>query len=124
MAYIESQSPDEPFFLYFPLPAPHKPIIPNGNFQDKSGLNAWGDFVMQVDWTVGQVMQALMRRQLADSTLLIVTSDNGATPGADFEALGRHGHDPSQIYRGHKADIFEGGPSRRVCGPVASDDRR
>ncbi len=44
-----------------------------------------------------------------DNTLLIVTSDNGATPGCDFPALNKLGHDPSHIYRGYKADIFEGG---------------
>ena len=109
VGYINQQSEDKPFFLYFPLNAPHKPIIPSENFQNKSGLNEWGDFVMQVDWTVGQVMQALEKKGLAKNTLFIVTSDNGATPGADFPFLINKGHDPSHIYRGHKADIFEGG---------------
>jgi arylsulfatase A-like enzyme len=109
VGYIEKQSSDKPFFLYFPLPAPHKPIIPNKKYQNKSGLNEWGDFVMQVDWTVGQVIKALDKQGLAKNTLLIVTSDNGATPGADFPTLIGMGHDPSHIYRGHKADIFEGG---------------
>ncbi|MDP7017264.1 MAG: sulfatase-like hydrolase/transferase, partial [Pirellulaceae bacterium] len=99
----------KPFFLYFPLPAPHKPIIPTSKYQGKSGLNEWGDFVMQVDWTVGQVIKALERKNLAENTLLIVTSDNGATPGADFAALKKKGHNPSQRLRGNKADIFEGG---------------
>jgi len=81
--YIESQKGDKPFFLYFPLSAPHKPIIPSDRFQNKSGLNEWGDFVMQVDWTVGQVMQALEKKGLEKNTLFILTSDNGATPGAD-----------------------------------------
>ncbi|MCH2201753.1 MAG: arylsulfatase [Fuerstiella sp.] len=107
--YINAQSTDKPFFLYFPLPAPHKPILPTKRFEHKSGLNEWGDFVMQVDWTIGQVMQAVDARGLAENTLLIVTSDNGATPGADFAALGSKGHDPSGRFRGHKADIFEGG---------------
>jgi len=107
--YIKTQNEEKPFFLYFPLTAPHKPIIPTAKFQNQSGLNEWGDFVMQVDWTVGQVMRAVESQGLAENTLLIVTSDNGATPGADFETLGRHGHDPSHHFRGHKADIFEGG---------------
>ena len=106
---INSQSSDKPFFLYFPLTAPHMPILPAPRFQNKSGLNPWGDFVMQVDWTVGQVINALEKQGVAENTLLIVTSDNGATLGADFATLAEKGHDPSYIYRGQKADIFEGG---------------
>jgi len=107
--FIEAQTPDKPFLLYFPLTAPHKPIIPQPRFQNQSGLNDWGDFVMQVDWTVGEVMNALQKKGLADNTLLMVTSDNGATPGADFPFLVERGHNPSHVYRGHKADLFEGG---------------
>ena len=107
--YVTSQSDDKPFFLYFPLTAPHKPIIPSDQFLNKSGLNEWGDFVMQVDTTIGRVMEAVESKGLAENTLFIVTSDNGATPGADFGFLGRQGHDPSYHFRGHKADIFEGG---------------
>ncbi len=107
--YVNSQSKDKPFFLYFPLTAPHKPIIPTDQFLNKSGLNEWGDFVMQVDSTIGRVMEAVESKGMSDNTLFIVTSDNGATPGADFRLLGRKGHDPSHHFRGHKADIFEGG---------------
>lgn len=109
VSYIEKQDSEKPFFLYFPLPAPHKPIIPTKKFQNKSGLNPWGDFVMQVDATIDRVSQALKEKGLADNTLFIVTSDNGATPGADFPALGKLGHDPSYVFRGNKADIYEGG---------------
>lgn len=107
--YIEDQTAEKPFFLYFPLPAPHTPIVPTEAFQNKSGLNEWGDFVMQVDSVVGTVMQTLEKQGLAENTLLIVTSDNGATPKSDFPALKAKGHNPSAIYRGNKADIFEGG---------------
>ncbi len=109
VGFIERQSADKPFFMYFPLTAPHKPIMPSKEFQGKSGLNEWGDFVLQVDWTVGQVLKALKRKGLEDNTLVIFTSDNGATPGADFAYLEKYGHDPSYVFRGHKADIFEGG---------------
>ena len=109
VGFIERQSKAKPFFLYFPLTAPHKPIMPGKEFQGKSGLNEWGDFVLQVDWTVGQVLKALKQKGLEDNTLIILTSDNGATPGADFAFLEKSGHDPSYIFRGHKADIFEGG---------------
>lgn len=107
--FIDRQQSSKPFFLYFPLTAPHKPIIPSDQFQNKSGLNEWGDFVMQVDSTIGRVIDAVNRKGMTKNTLIIVTSDNGATPGADFKTLISKGHDPSGPLRGHKADIFEGG---------------
>jgi arylsulfatase A-like enzyme len=100
---------DKPFFLYMPLSAPHTPIAPTKDFQGKSGLNDYGDFVMQVDHTIGQVMDALGRNGLADNTLVILTSDNGCSPAANFPQLLAKGHNPSYVFRGHKADIFEGG---------------
>ena len=107
--YANSQTRNQPFFLYSPLTAPHKPIIPERRFQGRSGLNEWGDFVMQVDWTIGQVMRAMDEKGFTHNTLFIVASDNGATPGADFALLEEKGHDPSYKFRGHKADIFKGG---------------
>ncbi|MHB8902092.1 MAG: sulfatase-like hydrolase/transferase, partial [Thermoguttaceae bacterium] len=56
-----------------------------------------------------QVLDALEKNGLADDTLVFFTSDNGCSPQADFPALIQKGHDPSTIYRGHKADIWEGG---------------
>ncbi len=108
--YIEKQAlEEEPFFLYFPLPAPHTPILPTEKFQGVSGTNEYGDFVLMVDDVVGQIMAALEQTGEADNTLVIFTSDNGCSPMANFEELAGAGHDPSGIYRGHKADIFEGG---------------
>lgn len=110
VAYINERGKSKkPFFLYFALTAPHTPILPSKEFQGKSGTNEYGDFVVQVDWTVGQVMQALEQNGLKDNTLIIFTSDNGPSPNADFEKLAELGHSPSHVYRGHKADIFEGG---------------
>ena len=99
----------QPFFLYFPLTAPHTPILPTEQFQGSSGTNAYGDFVLQVDRTVGKILETLDTYHLADRTLVIFTSDNGCSPEADFEELARFGHDPSAGLRGAKADIFEGG---------------
>lgn len=99
----------KPFFIYFPLNAPHTPISPTKQFAGKSGLNVYGDFVMQVDWTVGQVMAALEANGIAENTLLIFTTDNGCSPQAKFSELAAKGHYPSDVYRGHKADIYEGG---------------
>jgi len=91
------------------LPAPHTPILPTTEYIGKSNSNLYGDFVQQVDGVVGQVMQTLEQNGILDDTIIIFTSDNGASPRADFEELERAGHDPSYIYRGHKADIYEGG---------------
>lgn len=108
--YIDGQAKaDEPFFLYFPLPAPHTPIVPTKEFQGKSRMNPYADFVIQMDDTVGRVLEALERNNLTDNTLVIFTSDNGCSPQANFDELEKFGHDPSYVFRGHKADIYEGG---------------
>jgi len=106
---------DKPFFLYFPLTAPHTPIAPAADFKGKSDAGAYGDFVQEVDWTVGQVIKALEEGGLAENTLLIFTSDNGS-PGRDGTNMGgptssvrAYGHNPSHVFRGIKADIWEGG---------------
>ena len=105
----------KPFFLYFPLTAPHTPIAPAEPFIGKSEAGGYGDFVHQVDWTVGQIMNALTESGLADNTLVIFTSDNGS-PGRDgakmsgpVSSVRKFGHNPSHIYRGVKADVWDGG---------------
>lgn len=98
-----------PFFLYLPLNAPHTPIAPTLEWQGKSGLNPYADFVMQTDAAIGTVLDTLDKHKLARNTLVIVTSDNGCSPQADFDQLRARGHNPSQHLRGHKADLFEGG---------------
>jgi arylsulfatase A len=98
-----------PFFLYLALAAPHTPIEPTASWLGRSGLNPYGDFVMQVDAAVGEVLDALEERGMAGETLVIFTSDNGCSPEAKFDELRARGHDPSAGFRGTKADIFEGG---------------
>ncbi len=98
-----------PFFVYMPLNSPHTPIVPSPEFAGKSGLNDYGDFVMQTDAAVGEVLRALDEAGAADTTLVIFTSDNGCSPQADYPTLLAKGHNPSHVFRGHKADIFEGG---------------
>ncbi len=111
--YIHQHASDarqgKPFFMYIPLASPHTPILPTKDWQGKSNLNPYADFVMQTDWSVGQIMKALDDTQLADNTLVVLTSDNGCSPQAKFEELIEKGHNPSGPLRGHKADIFEGG---------------
>lgn len=108
--YIADQSKSkDPFFLYFPLPAPHTPILPTEEFMGKSGTNEYGDFVLMVDDVVGQITKALRKHGLDKNTLVIFTSDNGCSPMADFKELAACGHNPNYVFRGSKADIYEGG---------------
>lgn len=100
---------NQPLFLYFSLTAPHTPFMPTKEFRGKSGIGIYGDFVCQIDATVGRVLEALDKAGMAKDTLFIFTSDNGCTPKADFEALKKHGHNPNYHFRGCKADIYEGG---------------
>lgn len=99
----------KPFFIYLPLSAPHTPILPTPNWQGKSGLGQYADFVMQVDDLVGQVLAAIDEAKMADTTLVFFTSDNGCSPQAKIEELVAAGHHPNGPLRGHKADIWEGG---------------
>lgn len=108
--YIDEQAGgDSPFFLYFALPAPHTPILPTTEFLGKSNTNFYGDFVLQVDDVVGQIVEALEKNGITGETMVIFTSDNGCSPMANFSELEKIGHNPSYIFRGHKADIYEGG---------------
>jgi arylsulfatase A-like enzyme len=81
VAYIDCRAPaakaGRPFFLYLALTAPHTPILPIKEWQGKSRLNAYGDFVMQVDAAVGRVLAAREAGGIARDTLVIFTSDNG-----------------------------------------------
>lgn len=104
-AYIDERSKAKaPFFLYLPLNSPHTPIVPAEEFQGKSGLDPYGDFVVQTDWALGQVMEALDRNKIADNTLLIFSSDNGSP-----HANGKGGHESNFVFRGKKTMIYEGG---------------
>ena len=100
---------DEPFFLYLPLNAPHVPLAPNGHFDGLTGLGAYADFVAQVDWTVGQVLDTLRRVGEHDNTIVIFTSDNGSFK--DGIPIPNHGgvHDPNGGWSAGKGSLREGG---------------
>lgn len=100
---------NSPFFLYFPLPAPHTPILPITEFLGKSNTNMYGDFVMQVDDVVLQIRETLRKEGISENTMLVFVSDNGCSPKANYKELAKVGHNPSYVFRGNKADIFEGG---------------
>jgi arylsulfatase A-like enzyme len=99
----------KPFFLYMPLNAPHTPIAPSKAWKGKSGISDYADFVMETDWSVGQVLDALEKAGVSKNTAVFLSSDNGCSPAANFEQLAGHGHNPSAQFRGTKADIFDGG---------------
>jgi len=111
VAYIEerAKTPRKPFFLYVALGSPHSPIKPTKEWQGKSGLGRYGDFVMQTDATVGIITDALKENGFADNTLLIFTSDNGCSKNAGIADMREKGHSVSGRYRGLKADIWDGG---------------
>lgn len=103
-----SAAEKKPFFLYLPLTSPHTPWLPSEGFKGKSNAGIYGDFVAHTDAVVGQVMQTLERLGIADNTLVIFTSDNGADwkPG---DKKMYPAHHANGIYRGQKSDIWEGG---------------
>ena len=109
IAYIEEQAKSEdPFFLYLPLPSPHTPILPTEEWLGKS-INPYTDFVEMIDHYIGQVVKTTQESGIEENTLIMFMTDNGCSPEADFNILGKAGHDPSYVFRGHKADIYEGG---------------
>jgi len=99
----------EPFFLYLPLTAPHTPLAVLSEWQGKSGLNAYADFVMETDAVVGRVLASLDQAGVTENTLLVFTSDNGCAPYVGAAELEKQGHYPSGPLRGYKADVWEGG---------------
>ncbi|MCP5533726.1 MAG: arylsulfatase [Akkermansiaceae bacterium] len=99
----------DPFFLYLPLTSPHTPISPSKEWQGKSSIGKYGDFLMETDWVVGEVLAELDKNGVSENTLLIFTSDNGCSPAAGIPNLEKKGHFPCGKLRGHKADIYEGG---------------
>ncbi|MGJ8673481.1 sulfatase family protein [Rubritalea sp.] len=108
--YINENAKDEkPFFLYLPLTSPHTPIIPSEEWLGKSTIGKYGDFLMETDWVVGQVLEALEKNGIAENTLVMFSADNGCSPKAEIEDLAKKGHKVNGDLRGAKADIYEGG---------------
>ncbi len=122
VAIIESmKAADRPTFLYFPLTAPHKPVIPTSEFAGTTRLGPYGDFIRQVDATVGRVIETLQAGGVIDNTILVVTSDNGSfmyrlsadqEDHVDDESVQGYRpehHTANAGWRGTKADIWEAG---------------
>ena len=68
---------DKPFFLYVPHPQPHVPLFVSEKFKGKSARGLYGDVIMEIDWSVGQILEALKQNGLEENTIVIFTSDNG-----------------------------------------------
>jgi arylsulfatase A-like enzyme len=102
-----AKTPDTPFFLYFALTAPHTPWLPHEKYKGKSGVGIYGDFVCEVDDTLGRIVNTLEETGLASNTIVIFTSDNGAhwTP----EDRQKYPHRANGPWRGQKADIHDAG---------------
>lgn len=108
VSYIYDQKKtDKPFLLYFPLTGPHTPWLPTESTNGKSRAGTYGDFVMDVDNVVGKVIDALEKSGQLENTLIIVTSDNGSH--WTLEDRQKYAHRANYIYKGQKADIYEGG---------------
>ena len=120
----ESAKLDKPFFLYLPLTGPHKPTQPHERFRGRTGLGEYGDFVAQVDWTVGEVLKALDETGKAKDTLVIYSSDNGSYMNRIEKSAKQQkdhvederqqgyfaeNHRANGPLRGTKADIWEAG---------------
>lgn len=119
IARMDQQS--DPWFLYMPLTGPHKPTQPHKRFQGKTGLSEYADFVHQVDWTVGQVLDAISKGRHAENTLVIFTSDNGSymhklaadekdhVDDQTVQGYRPEHHQANLHWRGTKADVWEAG---------------
>ena len=129
VAYIETHK-DKPFYLHLALVAPHVPIAPAKDFQGRTAVGPYGDFVEQMDDCVGRLLAAIDKAGITDNTLVIFTSDNGAILSKDVRATG---HRSNANLLGQKTDAWEGGvnipffarwpgkiPAGTVCGRLLS----
>ncbi|MGB0581012.1 MAG: sulfatase-like hydrolase/transferase, partial [Limisphaerales bacterium] len=89
--------------------SPHEPVVPSKRFKGKSGIAPIADFVMETDWSAGQVIKAVDDAGIADNTIVIFTADNGHSHYTGWPDLIKAGHLPSGEFRGHKGDVWEGG---------------
>ena len=93
----------KPFFLYMPHSMPHVPIAASEKFKGKSGAGVYGDVMMELDWSVGEVLKTIKEQGLEDNTLIILTSDNGP-----WRKFGNWAGSSGGLREG-KTTVFEGG---------------
>lgn len=107
-SWIESRG-ENPFFLYFATTNIHHPFTPAERFQGTSECGVYGDFIHELDWIVGEVMQSLETAGVADNTLVIFTSDNGGMFNLGGRVAAEMGHPINGKLLGSKFGIWEGG---------------
>jgi arylsulfatase A-like enzyme len=95
---------DDPFFLYYPIHAPHVPCLPTPEFEGKSCLGPYGDMVLMIDHILGQIVGKLSEKGCLDNTIILFASDNGSE-----HEFPEEGHKTNANYRGFKSDIWDGG---------------
>ncbi|MBT8180406.1 MAG: sulfatase [Eudoraea sp.] len=98
-----NRNKDRPFFLYVPHPQPHAPLFVSDKFRGKSGRGLYGDVIMEIDWSVGQILDALKSHNLDENTVVIFTSDNGP-----WLSYGNHAGSALPFREG-KGTAWEGG---------------
>ena len=94
---------DNPFFLYVPHSMVHVPLFVSDKFKGKSGAGLFGDVMMEVDWSVGQILETLRKHKLDKDTLVVFTSDNGP-----WLSYGDHAGSSGPLREG-KGTMFDGG---------------
>ncbi len=113
VAWLDKQSADQPFFLYFAPVAVHHPTTPSDRMRGESNCGAYGDFIQDLDLSVGEILNKLDEMGVAENTLVIFTSDNGGEiPGdpqmPEQQAIAK-GLEINGSWRGDKHTIWEGG---------------
>jgi arylsulfatase A-like enzyme len=103
------QTPDKPFFLFHSTQAVHLPSFAAPQFQGKTDAGPHGDFIHELDFIVGQLMETLQQLGVADNTIVIFTSDNGPETTSIINMRRDFNHDGARPWRGIKRDNWEGG---------------
>ncbi|WP_186758121.1 sulfatase family protein [Echinicola salinicaeni] len=96
---------NQPFFIYLAHNMPHKPLYASPDFEGKSGKGIYADVIMELDWSMGEIIKTLKEEGIYENTIIIFTSDNGPQVGS------------AQPLRGKKAQTWEGG--QRVPGIIS-----
>jgi arylsulfatase A-like enzyme len=104
VAQIKNRNKDNPFFIYLAHNMPHTPLFASESFLGKSEIGLYGDVIMELDWSVGEIVKTLKEEGIYENTIFIFTSDNGPLVGS------------AKPLRGYKAETWEGG--QRVPGII------
>jgi len=108
--YIKDYKSKKPMFLYVTYTAPHTPIVPRDEFKGKSQCGIYGDFCVELDNGVGQIVDALKEKGVFKNSIVIFAADNGASlRGLPLGYQKKYHHSPSYIYKGYKGRLDEGG---------------